>query len=301
MGLKRLDSVCYLYAAYESLARMAETLGETGADDYRRRAAELKKNFNRDWWNPREKMWACSLRNNHTQTMDNYWAVIFPQETGIADPAKALVALNRIKNEWVNDEWGCVAQWEPSIAGKGVGVVHNNMLALTAFRYGMPDLGWKLMKLSAKAPLEERMLGAFDETMPGGGDIIQLWSFGPFLECLVAGLAGVHPQPNSVDLFPQLPRDLDWFKLEDCRIAKHVLTLEHRKTGKTTTSTITHSKGDVVLSGIFWLPADIGAGITMNGKAVKPVKQCMTPTGIEMACVKYAVPPGQKIFIEVEK
>ena len=120
MGSERLDSVCYLYAVYEDLDGMAETLGVAAFGNYRLRARELKTRFNRDWWNPKENMWACSLRTDHTQTMDHFWAVVFPQRVGIADLDKATSALNRIQNEWVNDQWGFVAQWKPKIAGEGV-------------------------------------------------------------------------------------------------------------------------------------------------------------------------------------
>lgn len=34
-------------------------------------------------------MWACSLRRDGTQTMDSFWAVVFPQQVGIAAPDKA--------------------------------------------------------------------------------------------------------------------------------------------------------------------------------------------------------------------
>ncbi len=300
MGPERIDSVCQLYAAYESLAVMAEALGESGTDDYRRRAVELKRNFNRDWWNPGEKMWACSLRKDGSQTMDNFWAVVFPQQVGIAEPNKAAIVLDRIQKEWVNDQWGFVHQWRPKITGEGVGVVHNNVLAQTAFAYGRTDLGWRLMQLSAKAPLGERMLGAFDETIPGGGDLVQLWSFGPFLECVIEGLGGIHPQPGNdrVDLFPQLPRNLDWFKIEDCRIGKHVLTLEHRKNVKSITTTVTHSQGNAPLSGTFWLPSEMRGNITVNGQVTQPASRKLSISGIELPGLFYDLHVGQRLTIE---
>ena len=301
MGPERIDSVCQLYAAYESLANMAEALRESGAENYRRRAAELRRNFNRDWWNPVEKMWACSLQTDGSQTMDNFWAVVFPQQVCIADADKAVIALGRIQKEWVNDQWGFVHQWKPQIAGEGVGVVHNNVLAQTAFTYGRADLGWRLMQLSAKAPLEERMLGAFDETLPGGGDLVQLWSFGPFLECVVEGLAGVRPQPGShrIDLFPQLPRNLDWFKIEDCRIGSHSLTLEQRRIGSRIITTVIHTADDMPLSGRFWLPSGAAdATITLNGNAIKPQTQTIPQSGIELPCVNYELSVGQRLTIE---
>jgi hypothetical protein len=157
------------------------------------------------------------------------------------------------------------------------------------------------MQLSAKAPHGERMLGAFDETIPGGGDLIQLWSFGPFLECVIEGLAGVRPQPGShrVDLFPQLPRTLDWFKLEDCRIGPHRLTLEHRRSGKRITTTVFHAAGDAPMSGIFFLPVGAGdATIEFNGQAMKLERQPMAHSGIELPWVNYELRVGQRLTIE---
>ena len=303
MGPERIDSVCQLFAAYESLAATAEALGESGVDDFRRRAAELKRSFNRDWWNPVEKMWACSLRTDGSQTMDNFWAVVFPQQVGIADADKAVIALDRTQKEWVNDQWGFVHQWKPKIAGEGVGVVHNNVLAQTAFAYGRTDLGWRLMQLSAKAPLEERMLGAFDETIPGGGDLMQLWSFGPFLECVIEGLAGIRPQPGDhrVDLFPHLPRTLDWFKLEDCRIGQHRLTLEQRRIGERITTTVTHTAGDAPLTGRFWLPENPTGAVTTNGQPFKPTFQPMRPTGMNRFSLPFELAVRAELRIKHEE
>ena len=302
MGPERIDSTCQLYAAFQSLADMAEVLGKPGADEDRRRADELKRRFNRDWWNPRSRMWACSLRQDGTQTLDNFWAVVFPQQVGIADPDKAAIVLDRIQKEWVNDQWGFVHQWKPTIAGDGVGVVHNNVLAQTAFAHGRADLAWHLMQQSAKAPLGERMLGAFDETLPGGGDLMQLWSFGPFLENVIAGLAGIHPQPdrNRVDLFPQLPRTLEWFKLEDIRIGDHRWALEQRRIGKRIITTVAHTGSDVAWSGRFWLPETSGGDVTVNGAPVEVTRQLMRHSGTERAGFPLDLPTRAEFRIEYE-
>ena len=303
MGPERIDSVCQLYAAFQALAGMAEALGEPGADENLRRAEELKKRFNRDWWNPTVNMWACSLRRDGTHTLDDFWAVVFPQQVGIADLDKAAIALNRIEKEWVNEEWGFVHQWKPKIAGEGVGVVHNNVLAQTAFAHGRADLGWRLLQKSAKAPLQERMLGAFDETIPGGGDLVQLWSFGPFLECVIEGLAGVRPQAGAyrVDLFPQLPRTLEWFKLEDCRIGQHRMALEQRRTGKRIITTVTHTAGDAPLVGRFWLSGREGTDVTTNGRSAKPTLLAISPSGMNRRCMPFELAVGAELRIEQEE
>ncbi len=181
-----------------------------------------------------------------------------------------------------------------------MGVIHNNVLAQTAFAYGRPELGWRLMQLSAKAPLGERMLGAFDETIPGGGDLVQLWSFGPFLECVIEGLAGVRPQTanHRLDLFPQLPRTLGWFKLEDCRIGQHHLTLEQRRIGKRIITTVAHTAGDKTLSGRFWLSGNPGANVTTKGQPVKPTFQPMRLSGLERGSLHFELTAGAELRIE---
>jgi glycogen debranching enzyme len=252
MGPERLESVCYLYAAYLSLANMADALGKSGADDYRTSASELKLRFNRDWWNVSERMWANSLLTNQAGTMDNFWAVIFPQHVGIADLEKAKLALERIRNEWINSEWGYVAKWAPDIKGRGVGVVHNNIGALTAFMYGDTNTGTKLLQLSAKAPLEERMLGAFDETLPGGGDLIQLWSFGPYMEAVIRGLVGVEPTIGArgtaadariLNLYVQRPDSLSSYTLRDVTIGNDKWSVRWIRKGRVNEVTILHTSG----------------------------------------------------------
>ena len=302
MGPERISSVCYLYAGYESLANMAEVLQRKGdPEEYRRRASALKKRFNTDWWNSREKMWACSLRTDHAQTMDNFWAVAFPQEVGIADLDKALVALDRIENEWVNDKWGFVAQWKPSIADEGVGVVHNNILAKTAFRYGRADLGWKLIQLSVKAPRGERMLGAFDETMPGGGDLMQLWSFGPFLEAVIGGLAGVHPtaSKHTVEIYPHVPAALEHFRLHGLEVGEHRLDLEWRRDGKASLMKVAHRGGPQSLNVLFRVSTEQAQTISMNDAPVRTETEMQH--GIKTARVASLLQPGESVEFRSEK
>ena len=254
----------------KSLAEMAHALGEGGAPEYRQRAAAYRKNFNEDWWNEEEQMWACSLRDDETQTMDDFWAVCFPQEVGLATDGKAKIALARIENEWVNDEWGFVAQRKPTIAEAGVGVVHNNVLAQIAFRYGKANLAWKLIKQSSKAPLEARMLGAFDETMPPGGDLVQLWSFGPYLEAIVSGLAGIQPKASEhkIELYPQFPTDLENYDLQDVTFGEHKISVHWERREGEHHFVLTHTEGPTDLEVTFRVAIDESTPVELNGKPV---------------------------------
>ena len=295
MGPERISSACYLYAAYESLGEMARTLGESEFTEYRRRAAEFKKNFNHDWWNEEEQMWACSLRDDETQTMDDFWAVCFPQEVDLATDEKAKIALERIENEWVNDQWGFVAQRRADIAGAGVGVVHNNVLAQIAFKYGKPDLGWNLIKLSSKAPLEARMLGAFDETMPGGGDLVQLWSFGPYLEAIIGGLAGIQPNASEhkIELYPQFPKDLDHYNLKNVAVGEHNISVHWKRNEEGNQFVLAHEKGPVDLEIKFRVAIGEKTPVEVNGTLVDAEIQALK--GVMTKVMDVSLPPGKSI------
>lgn len=296
MGPERLDSVCYLYSAYGCLARMTETLGQPGAATYRDRAAELKLRFNRDWWNANETMWACSLRSDHTQTMDNFWVVIFPQQVGIADLEKARAAMNRIEREWVNAEWGCVAQWDRDIRGRGVGVVHNNECALTAFRFGRADLGAKLLQLSAMAPMQERLLGGFDETLPGGGDLIQLWSFAPYLEAVIGGLVGVHPNAaaHAVEIYPQMPASLSSYHATDIAVGAHRLNVGWQRKGAVDVVNISQSFGPSKLD-VLLRVGGTSKEFLLNGKPIQTSPEFLN--GVATATIRFSLAPGNQVTL----
>jgi hypothetical protein len=101
-----------------------------------------------------------------------------------------------------------------------------------------------------------------------------------------------------VDLFPQLPSALEWFKVENCHIAQHRLTLEQRRIGGRILTTITHTAGDAPLTGRFWLPAMAGTDVTQNGLPVKGVLHPMQPSGTDRASLPFELPRGAQMKIE---
>jgi hypothetical protein len=126
-----------------------------------------------------------------------------------------------------------------------------------------------------RGTLGEQMLGAFDETITGGGDFMQLWSFAPFLECAIEGLAGVRPQPRG-----------------------HRLSLEQRRIGRRIITTVTHTTGDAPLSGRFWLSGTVHAEVTTSGRPVKPTFQPRRPSGMERASLDFELTAGPDLRIE---
>lgn len=304
MGPKKIDGACHLYEAYQGLAGMAYSLGlNEDAKDYRESALALKERFNRDWWNADKQMWADSLKADGSQRLDGYWSVIFPMLTGIADPEKAQIALDRIEREWVN-QWGGVHTWQRDISGQGSGVVTTNLFATSAFLNGHADFGWKMLELAAQAPLQERMLGGFVEMIPPGEScFIQLWSFAPFIEAIMEGLAGIKPQAEAhqVEVFPKLPSGLDSYALQNIQIGDHRLDLSHQKDGTRVVTTIAHKSGSVPLTCAFHVLWQEQQKIIVNEKTTHPRIEPLEFIGNDVASVDCIIQPGETVNIIVEQ
>jgi hypothetical protein len=269
MGPEKIDAACWQYAALAALAEIADALGETGdAASFSSDAAALRGAIRREWWIAAQDMWADSLEAGNQQRLDGMWSVVFPLLTGVANPEQAQLTLNGLQAGWVN-QWGGVHTRQPDISGQASGVVTTELFANAAFAHGQPEFGINLLRLAAEAPRQERMPGAFTETIPpGGSDSVQLWSVGPFLEGVIEGMAGVEPDASQhrADFRPQLPGGIEWFKLERLRIGEHELTLEHRRSGSRAVATITHESGPLAFRARFF--SSLNAEFRLNGKNI---------------------------------
>ena len=253
-GGKTLEATCYLYSAYTSLAEMSAALGKTDySNDYKEKAERLKETFNQQWWNQQEQMWATALEADGKQRMKNFWSVIFPMETKLATPEKAIVVLNRIQQEWVN-QWGGVHTRQEDISQQGSGVVTTNLFGLVGFQYGLSEFGWQMTQNASLAPRQDRMPGGFVEVIPPGqSNFMQLWSVGPFINMIIQGLGGIEPNAskNQVRVSPSLPNGLSELNFERLQIGKHTLSFSHQLRGKMIETVITHHQGEEPLDIIF--------------------------------------------------
>lgn len=302
MGAEKVDAAAYLYGAYEALSGMAQVLGETGdAQRYGERAAQFRVRFNHDWWDPQAQMWADSLDAEGHRRLDGYWSVVFPMEVGVADPDQAYTALRAINDGWVN-QWGGVHTHRVDITDQGSGVVTTNVFGFSAFQYGLPEFGWKMLRLAALAPHELGLLGAFAETVPlGGSDLLQLWSAGPYLEAVIEGLAGVHPHASSdsVEFFPQLPDELDYFKLGKVIVGPHVIDIEQRREQRGVVTIIRNLSGPVPLScSLEWL-SRTGQNVTVNGQRAKIGTRRSPTLGRDLSVIGRSLAAGEELRVVV--
>lgn len=233
-----LTTAAYTFPALDCMAKMASVIGEmTEAGLYSSLASAYKKRFNADWWDDSQAIWPSALSGNGEKIYSHFWNVVFPQKTKLAQDRNGQIAFKSIQKYWVNDLWGMVGKYNEGtdISHNGVGLVHNNICATAAFEYGHTDLGWKLIQLSAQAPLSlrESPLGLFPECQPHGcSNISQLWSYATFIESIVKGLAGIQPgSPGSpVEIYLQIPNDLDYLTIDGIIIGKDSFSVSWKKT-----------------------------------------------------------------------
>ena len=295
-GGKTLEAACYLYAAYLGLAEMSADLGQSNmASQYEKQASDLKYKFNQQWWDEKNQMWATGLETDGSQHMNGFWSVVFPMETQLTTPGRAKLTLNRIRKEWVN-AWGGVHTWEEDVSRQGSGVVTTNIFGLVGFQYGQSQFGWEMVKCAAMAPEQDRMPGAFVEMIPpGGSNLIQLWSVGPFIDMLVRGLGGVEPNANqhSILLSPVLPSDLTHFRFERLQVGEHVFSFSHYLQDDGIEPSITHHSGSEPLNVKFCIKGHNISSIPIDGASV-PIEASEHPIfGYVQSMVNIIVPIGQ--------
>lgn len=223
MGARKLDSTCYLFQALGALAEMAEALElPDEAAHYRARRAELDARFEQDWWLEDEGMYADSLHSDMRPQFDGHWTVVLPLQLGLAADERARRSLERIEREWVN-QWGLVHTRERE---ESVWTLPTGLLALTAFRYGRPELGVRLLQNIAETA-RHGTLGAFKELIPIGLCFVQLWSSALYVQGLLEGALGLQPLAHlhQLRVDPCLPADWPAVQLDELQVGAHRLGL----------------------------------------------------------------------------
>jgi hypothetical protein len=283
MGSRKLDSTCYLFQALGALADMAAALEQPAeAAHYRERQVALGTHFERDWWLDAEGMYADSLHTDLTAQLDGHWTVVLPLQLGMAADARARRALARIADEWVN-EWGLVHTRGHENA---VWTLPTGLLALTAFRYGQPELGMRLLLNIAETTMHG-MLGAFKELIPIGLCFVQLWSAGLYVQGIIEGLFGLQPQAHRHELrvAPCLPTSWPAARLANLLVGAHCVDVQLRSDG----IQLAHTYGPAPLRLVYRVP---GGVVQLAGAA--------TAAALNDGWLAVEVPSENKIDIHID-
>jgi hypothetical protein len=236
MGSLKLDSSCYLYAAWFALSDMATTLGRPEAHAYRARTADWRERFERDWWIEDQQLYADSLHDDLRPQLDGHWTQVVPVQLGIASPARALQVLGELERSFVNEHGLVHTRGHED----RVWTLPTGLLALAQLRYGHVDQAVEQLHNIASTT-RCNMLGSFEELIPQGICFMQLWSSALFLQGIIEGLLGFEPHAyeHRLRLRPHLPTTWPSATLRHVRVGEHGVTVEIARDH----ATITHESG----------------------------------------------------------
>jgi glycogen debranching enzyme len=220
MGAEKLDSAAYTWVALQSLANMAETLGDSAnADRARSWAQQLATHFDADWWDEPSGTYAMSLQNPGNARMPvPHWAVIIPLEVGLATPEHAAATFATLRKLYLN-RWGI----KHTVGNdERVWTLPTATLSRAAYRYGETGLGEEMLRHIADT-LQSGSIGLFHELIPEGACIIQLWSAATFLRGVIEDMFGVsvNADEHSIKVDPRLPQSWQQASLEGLAFGDH--------------------------------------------------------------------------------
>ncbi|MGZ5374703.1 MAG: MGH1-like glycoside hydrolase domain-containing protein, partial [Aeromicrobium sp.] len=248
MGLKKLDSAVYTWAALCALAQIAEVMGDTDtAARSRSRADEIAAKFDSDWWDAANGTYVTSLAQFTNQQMPaHHWTVITPLEVGLATPEHAARTFAALESHYITS-WGLK---HTANEDARVWTLPTAVLSQSAYRYDQPKMGFEMLQHLTDT-LDHGSIGMYHELIPEGLCFLQLWSAGEFVRGVIEDLMGIEVQAHlhTVNVAPQLPEGWDFAELKNLRFASHVVTVRVTREGLT----MTHVSGPAALTVVYHL------------------------------------------------
>ncbi len=215
------------------------------------------------------------------------WVVNTPMETGIADPEKAVAALET-GSRFVNpfgmfvtgiDRDETAGQDEGSFAAKkkifsyvgAVMTLPTGVQAIAENNYGRPDEALDYLQRMVRS-FSYAMPGSMYEVSPDFGMMAQAWNVYALAVPVVTQFFGIQPeaQKQVVNVRPLMPSTWDDASLENLTIGDNSLTMKYLRQGGGVKIDLTQSKTDWKIRVAF--PEGKYKKWTVNGKEVTPAK-----------------------------
>jgi hypothetical protein len=309
-----VEESAYSYYMHLAAAEMCQRKGDpAGKDRHIAQAKKINKALHDILWLKRKGHFAAYIeQGGHKRVHDDAWlySEFLPIDLGMTTPFEAIRALHY--TEWglerialpYGGELCHTSNWLPSVWSTrqlyGGDIYH---LALTYFRMGQSDAGWKLLKGTFKEsgygdlkPKAAYGGSATNRLSPGGlshpwGSVDFSDISSGFCRSLVEGMFGYLPDyPNGrVQVQPSLPTDWDHASIN---------TTDYQLSFKRTREVDCYVIGlKTPAEMVLRLPiyAKRLVGVTVNGKAVKAELQPWF--GYGMAIIR--LPKGAKAEVEV--
>lgn len=275
-----------LHLIEDALVR-ADTLNKPWAVE------ELKATRDQILRNPSSKPRPFVLHHN--------WVVNTPMEMGIADPEKALIALENAK-KYTNpfgmfvtgiDRDASAGMDEGSFKGSkvfsytgAVMTLPTGVQAVSENNYGRPDQALYYLKRMTRT-FSYALPGSMYEVSPDYGMVTQAWNIYAFAVPIVKQFFGIHPKAYDkvVEIEPQMPTEWNNASLENVKIAENEVSIWYEKKDSNLKIRVTQTQPDwqikLVLPDAGYTVSDESADIqSSNGKTI------ITSTELEIVVTK---------------
>jgi len=216
------------------------------------------------------------------------WVVNTPMEMGIADSAKAIVALqtgSRFVNpfgvfvtgidrdETAGQDEGSFAQQKKVFSYTGaVMTLPTGVQAIAENNYGRPDQALDYLQHMTRT-FSYALPGSIYEVSPDYGMVAQAWNLYSYAIPVIRQFFGIQPaaQKQTIRIQPQMPSAWKEARIEEVIVGSNVLNFEYEQSeAGTLTLTLEQDQGDWVI--VFAFPAGYYQSWRLNGVSQEPEK-----------------------------
>ncbi|MCF2517253.1 glycogen debranching protein [Dyadobacter sp. CY351] len=229
------------------------------------------------------KITSSKSNNKRGFVVHHNWVVNTPMETGIADTAKALSAL-QTASKFVNpfgafvtgiDRDESAGKDERSVAGNNkvftytgaVMTLPTGVLAISENNYGRPDAALGYLKRMTKS-FSFALPGSIYEVSPDYGMMAQAWNVYSYAYPIVQQFFGIQPFASKklIRIQPQMPSAWNDASLENVIVGDNALDYTFKRNGKSIRLNLSQSQESWKLE--IALPTAKFKNYQVNGKAV---------------------------------
>lgn len=222
------------------------------------------------------------------------WVVNTPMETGVADSAKAIAALNT-GSRFVNpfgifvtgiDRDASAGEDDSSFAEDqeifsyvgAVMTLPTGVQAIAENNYGRPNQALDYLQRMTRS-FSYALPGSIYEVSPDFGMITQAWTLYSYAVPIVQQFFGILPRAyeRTVLLRPQMPDAWPEAQLERIRVGDNEINVKYQKSEEGLELEVTQTQANWTI--IFEFPKDQYSNWTLNGNSVRPETNQLTATG----------------------
>jgi glycogen debranching enzyme len=302
MGSEKLDVTAYTWMALGSLAEMAASKGDAATESWaREQAGAIEQRFDARWWSDSEGLFADSLCNPGDEgdpgtnvctapdqaLQQRHWINATPMEAGLAPPAHARAALDRLESSTFTGDCGL---FHTGVGGgpDGAGelkcwTLGSSVMAVAEANRGRLAADQAPFYMDAVAgTLDLEMPGALPEIIPRADEdpfvdfrdramFMQAWSSYGTQWPVIASFLGVDPDvpAGEVSVVPDVPEGWPELSVRDLRVGSGNVSAEASRGGNRYVTKAEAPRGlDLTIGHV--LPEDASpASVRLDGHEVE--------------------------------